>query len=386
MKRISFRGSLALSLLSLALSSAQAQSNPPVNRNRPKPKSSATREIGQPQSTDPAPNKMAESPEQKPVNVPAPQPTPQPVVQPAAAVEAKSVSSKRPKVMVLDFDARGLPQWWGTWDVGSLFGNIMVSRLSRTQMYDVVERARMNDLIQEQNLTQDERFKQDKITKIGRLLGADYILFGYLTNFSRKKSDKIFVKQYSAAISYSVRLIDIASGTVVKSAEIDYVSGKNNKLVMSGDNTFNPNDPDFLQSLFGKAINESVELGVARLTGEQQMVATTQPASTGSSNSKTSAVVAPPVNDGKLRGFIAAVDGESVIINRGQSHGVKVGDVFEVTRGGVVDPETGRVLRAKVIAEIKITSVESDSADASFVLRKDKVVVKDSVVLKADNK
>ena len=389
MKRISFRGLLALSLLSLALSSAQAQSNPPVNRNRPKPKSSATREIGQPQSTEPAPNKMAESPEQKPVNVPAPQPTVQPVVQPAAVVEAKSVSSKRPKVMVLDFDARGLPQWWGTWDVGSLFGNIMVSRLSRTQMYDVVERARMHDLIQEQNLTQDERFKQDKITKIGRLLGADYILFGYLTNFSRKKSDKIFIKQYSALISYSVRLIDIASGTVVKSAEIDYVSGKNNKTVLSGDKEFNPNDPDFLQSLFGKAINEAVEMGVERLTGEQQMVATnTKPASVSSSgNSKTSApTVAPPVNDGKLRGFIAAVDGESVIINRGQSHGVKVGDVFEVTRGGVVDPETGKVLRAKVIAEIKITSVESDSADASFVLRKDKVVVKDSVVLKADNK
>ncbi len=387
MKRISFRGLMALGLLSLALSSAQAQSNPPTSRNRPKPKSSATREIGQPQSAEPAPNKMAETPAQNPVNVPAPQPAAQPAAHPAAVVEAKSVSSKRPKVMVLDFDARGLPQWWGSWDVGSLFGNIMVSRLSRTQMYDVVERARMHDLIQEQNLTQDERFKQDKITKIGRLLGADYILFGYLTNFSRKKSDKIFIKQYSALISYSVRLIDIASGTVVKSAEIDYVSGKNNKTVLSGDKEFNPNDADFLQSLFGKAINEAVEQGVARLTGEQQMVATnTVPMSSSTGNSKTSAVVPPPVNDGKLRGFIAAVDGETVIINRGQTHGVKVGDVFEVTRGGVVDPETGRVLRAKVIAEIKITSVESDSADASLVLRKDKVVVKDSVVLKADNK
>jgi curli biogenesis system outer membrane secretion channel CsgG len=383
MKRLFTPGLFTLSFLLLVFSSAQAQtSNPPTNRNRPKPKTTATpttRDIGQPQASEPVPAKAVEQPAPKPVvvNTPAPQPV--------ATSVAKPASSKRPKVMVLDFDARGLPQWWGTWDVGSLFGNIMVSRLSRTQTYDVVERARMQDLIQEQNLSMDERFKQDKITKIGRLLGADYILFGYLTNFSRKMSDKIFVKQYSALISYSIRLIDIASGTVVKSAEIDYVSGKNNKMVLSGDNTFNPNDPDFLQSLFGKAINESVEMGIAKLTGEQQAVAiSNQPSST--SSSKSSSFVPPPVNDGKLRGLIAAVEGESVIINRGQTHGVKVGDVFEVTRGGVVDPETGRVLRAKVIAEIKITGVDTDSADASFLTRKEKVVVKDTIVLKAENK
>jgi curli biogenesis system outer membrane secretion channel CsgG len=380
MKRLLLQGLFTLSFLSLVFSSLQAQSNPPTNRNRPKPKSSATREIGQPQSPETEPAKKVEASTPKPVAVPAPQPV--------VISVAKPASSKRLKVMVLDFDARGLPQWWGTWNVGSLFGNIMVSRLSRTEMYDVVERTRMNDLIQEQNLSQDERFRQDKITKIGRLLGADYILFGYLTNFSRKKSGKfIVVNQYSAAISYSVRLVDIASGTVVKSAEIDYVSDKNNKMVMSGDNTFNPNDPDFLQSLFGKAINEAVEMGIEKLTGEKQIVVTTtQPTSAMPTSAKTSAFVPPPVNDGKLRGFIAAVDGESVIINRGQTHGVKVGDVFEVTRGGVVDPETGKVLRAKVIAEIKITSVESDSADASFISRKEKVVVKDSIVLKAENK
>jgi curli biogenesis system outer membrane secretion channel CsgG len=380
MKRLLPRCLFTLSVLLLAFSCVQAQtSNPPTNRNRPKPKTTGTtRDIGQPQTAEPAPAKTVEQPAPKPV-VAAPAP------QPVATSVAKPVSSKRPKVMVLDFDARGLPQWWGSWDVGSLFGNIMVSRLSRTEMYDVVERARMHDLIQEQNLSMDERFKQDKITKIGRLLGADYILFGYLTNFSRKKSDKIFVKQYSALISYSIRLIDIASGTVVKSAEIDYVSGKNSKMVMSGDNTFNPNDPDFLQSLFGKAINESVEMGVERLTGERQMTVASQPTSTQPSN-KTSNFVPPPVNDGKLRGFIAAVEGESVIINRGQTHGVKVGDVFEVTRGGVTDPETGKVLRAKVIAEIKITNVDTDSADASFLSRKEKVVVKDSIVLKAENK
>lgn len=57
-----------------------------------------------------------------------------------------------------------------------------------------------------------------------------------------------------------------------------------------------------------------------------------------------------------------------------------------MTRGGIADPETGRILRPKVIAEIKITSVEDSSADGAITSQKEKVVAKDSIVLKAANK
>jgi curli biogenesis system outer membrane secretion channel CsgG len=361
----------SLSLLSLIYSTARSQ----TDRNRPKPKTSTTRELRQQENAQPA-EKASES---APTTAPAP---PQPV------------SNRKRKVMVMDFDARGIPQWWGKWDVGSLFANVMVSRLSRSDTYDVVERERMKALIDEQNLSQDERFRQDKVTKIGQLLGADYVLFGYLTNFLRKKSNKVFYNEYSAAISFSVRLVDVSSSKVVNSAEIDYAS-KDRKVVMGDDKTFNPNDPDFLQSLFGKAINESVGQAVEKLTGGNQTAGRAASASgervaqtsvKSQMNTTTPTVSAAPVNDGKLRGFIAAVDGANVIINRGQSNGVKVGDVFEVTRGGITDPETGSILRPKVIAEIKITGVDDNSADGAITSQKEKVVAKDSVVLKAAKK
>jgi curli biogenesis system outer membrane secretion channel CsgG len=287
--------------------------------------------------------------------------------------------------MVTDFDARGVPRWWGDWDIGSLFANSMITRLSRTGTFDVVERERMKAIVDEQNLTQDERFRQDKVTKIGQLLGADYVLFGYLTNFSRKKSNKFLYNEYSAAISFSVRLVDISSGTVVNSAEIDYVSAKDHKVVMQDDKAFSPNDPDFVQSLFGKAINEAIGQAVERLTGETS-APINQTAMIRPNN--LSAPTGPPAqpDDGKLRGMIAAVDGSNVIINRGLTQGVKVGDIFEVTRGGITDPETGRILRAKVIAEIRITSVDDSSADGAITSQKEKVATKDSVVAKAANK
>lgn len=359
MKTPSLIGFGVLILLSVASSPLRAQ----TDRNRPKPKTNTTREIGQPENSA-APSKNAT------------------VAPPTTSAASPPQSNRRRKVMVTDFDARGVPKWWGDWDIGSLFANSMITRLSNTGTYDVVERERMKAIIEEQNLSQDERFRQDKVTKIGQLLGADYVLFGYLTNFARKKSNKVFYSEYSAAISFTLRLVDVSSGTVVKSAEIDYVSGKSQKVVLQDEKTFNPNDPDFVQSLFGKAINESVSQGVQRLTGEMPAPIAQITTDTKKTLAAPGSAAATPA-DGKIRGMVAAVDGNTVIINRGRSQGVKVGDVFEVTRGGITDPETGRILRAKVIAELRITNIEDGSADAEIVSQKEKVAAKDSVVSKS---
>lgn len=361
MKKLLLSTASSLSLLTFLLSPALSQ----TDRNRPKPKPQTTREIGQPENPQPESGKT---------NGAAP-------IVPPAATSRPQISTRKRKVMVMDFDARGIPHWWGTWDVGSLFANAMVTSLSGTGTYDVVERERMKAIIEEQNLTQDERFRQDKVTKIGQLLGADYVVFGYLTNFARKKSNKVFYNEYSAAISFSVRLVDVSSGSIVKSSEVEYVSKDSKKIVGDDIKTFNPNDPDFLQSLFGKAINESIGQAVMKLTGETSvsLAQSGMPNQKGTSNPQVAP--APPI-DGKLHGAIAAVDGNNVIINRGQAQGVKVGDVFEVTRGGITDPETGRMLRPKVIGEIRITNVDDGSADGTLISQKEKIVTKDTIVSK----
>jgi curli biogenesis system outer membrane secretion channel CsgG len=349
---------VSLIVLTVFFAPARSQTD-----RKPKPKTTTSRELGQPETPQPQTDKSE-------------------ALAPTVARQPTTSNRKR-KIMVLDFDARGIPQWWGTWDVGSLFANVMVSRLARTDTYDVVERERMKALIDEQNLTQDERFRQEKVTRIGQLLGADSVLFGYLTNFSRKKSNKFLYNEYSAEIGFSVRLVDISSGKVLKSEEITYVSDKGRKVAMADDKAFNPNDPDFLQSLFGKAINESIAQAVQKLTGETESIAALPTSSKTKASALTSAPASAPANDGKVHGSIAAIDGNTVIINRGQAQGIKIGDMFEVTRGGITDPETGRMLRPKVIGEIRITNVEDASADGEIVSQKEKLVTKDLVVSRA---
>src|ERR1700686_965072 len=272
-------------------------------------------------------------------------------------------------VMVPDFDARGIYRWWqGNWDIGSLFANSIMGPLSRTQSFEVVERARTREVIAEQVTSESERFSQPAITKAGRLFGADYILFGDLLDFSRKKGGNPLVKEVQVSIRLSARLVSVATGKVYRSTEISYLSPKSKEyLLLGSDKEPNPNDPEFLQSLFGKAITEAAAQTVSQLTGE------------GVGTSSTS--VPPPAGTGKAvpertakvteNGLIAEVTGNKVVINLGSSNGVKIGALFAVVHviKEVRDPQDpSKIIMRKTeeLARIKITSVEGAASEGTL--------------------
>jgi hypothetical protein len=226
----------------------------------------------------------------------------------------------------------------------------------------------MKELINEQTTTESERFSQPKITKIGRLLGADYILFGDLQDFSRKKGKNPFVKETQVSIRLSARLVSVATGKVYKSAEVIYLSPKNKEYFALSDKEVNPNDPEFLQSVFGKAITEAAVQTVAQLTGEESTpsaIPTT--ANTGAATKPSSAAAVAAEN-----GLIADVTGNTVVINLGSSHGVKPGNQFAVVRvvKEVHDPKdpTKVILRkTEELVRIRITSVQSAASEGIVI-------------------
>jgi curli biogenesis system outer membrane secretion channel CsgG len=287
-----------------------------------------------------------------------------------AKVPAAPLAPKAKKVMITDFDARGIAKWWGgSWDIGSLFANSVLGPLSRTGGYEVVERDRMMEVFKEQGLSESERFSQAAVTKIGRLLGADYILFGFLTDFSRKKSNMMVYSEISAQISFTARFVDVATGKVLNTAEVNYASPKK-RMVMKNEAELNPNDPEFLQSLFGKAIQESAKMAVSQLTGESA-VGTPMP-NTGNTNSLLPRTDTPaPAANMPLQGKVADVTGTTITINRGRRHGVKEGQFFVILKvvKEIKDPDTGKVISQKTeeLARLRITRVEDAVAEGSLV-------------------
>lgn len=286
----------------------------------------------------------------------------------------KSNKNAPKKVMIVDFDARGLKQWWqGNWDIGNLFANSIVGPMSRTSSFEVVERERMKEIFAEQDISGEERFKQSSITKVGRLLGADLIMFGYLTDFSRKRKSLFLYTEVNAQIRFSVRLVDVATGKVVNSVEISYNSPKQKERpILANDKEVDPNDPEFLQSMFGQAIVEASKLAVEQLSGEKSadsVVVIDANAKTGGKNNSQSNSTPSPKSP--LKAVIVDVSGKSVIITKGTNHGVSAGQIFAVVKvvKEVKNPDTQEVIFRKTeeIARIKITSAQAEAAEGEII-------------------
>lgn len=250
-----------------------------------------------------------------------------------------------------------------------MFSNSVIGPLSRVENYEVVERARMNSIFNEQGLLESERFSQSQITKIGRLLGADYILFGDLQDFSRRKSKNPFIKETQVSIRLSARLVSVATGKVFKAAEITYLSPKDKDYFSFSSKEVDPNDPEFVQSIFGKAITDAALQTVAQLTGETGAQTVTV-ASTPGTKPPSSGSAAPAGN--AESGVIADVTGNTVVINLGSTHGVKTGTQFAVVKviKEVRDPKNPDKIifkKTEELARVKITSVSGAASEATLV-------------------
>lgn len=85
---------------------------------------------------------------------------------------------------------------------------MLISDLSNVNMIDIVERDRIEDILNEQELNNTSAFDQSSASEIGKLLGAEIILTGaYFEMFDSFRID--------------ARFIDVATGEILKAEGVD---------------------------------------------------------------------------------------------------------------------------------------------------------------------
>lgn len=90
--------------------------------------------------------------------------------------------------------------------------DMLISDLDKVSMLDVVERARLEEILKEQKLNNSAKFDQETATKIGKLLGAEHIMTGsFFELMGRLRIDS--------------RLIDVETGRIIKSEGVDGPTG-----------------------------------------------------------------------------------------------------------------------------------------------------------------
>jgi curli biogenesis system outer membrane secretion channel CsgG len=195
--------------------------------------------------------------------------------------------------------------------------------------YNVVARAQLDKVLAEQSLNNSDLVDPKAAQKVGRLLGAKYVVLGSLISVNFQNGYPVSKDKYETKVQ--IQLVETETGSIKVS---DTFVGTESGYAMQREPT-NPNVISVSAGIkcFENNLKSIAQQFIDRLTAMNP-----------------------------LEGLVVAIEGDRVAINLGASSGVKVGQEFFVfTEGNALkDPATGEVLsRQKTnIARLVVVSVE----------------------------
>jgi curli biogenesis system outer membrane secretion channel CsgG len=279
------------------------------------------------------------------------------------------------RVALLDFDYASINHWWsGNWDVGKGIADLVVTSLVKDGTYSVVERKKLDALLQEQNFSNSDRANPTSASKIGRVLGVNAMIVGSITQFGLEQKSStlggiasaiggwggggIGKKEGKASVAVDARLVDVNTGEILAVAAGKGTSKRSGLLLGGGGGGgggwgaggIDMSSSNFQDTILGEATRMAVEDLSAQLIAQAGRVEATTV---------------------KVEGLVADIAGDQVIINVGKNAGVSVGMILAVERVGreVKDPATGKVLRkiTSAIGELQVTEADDSSAVAKVL-------------------
>jgi curli biogenesis system outer membrane secretion channel CsgG len=293
-----------------------------------------------------------------------------------AAVTITALSGQAPakkRIAVFDFDNAAVQGavsslFFSTAapNLGKAAADLLVNRLVQDGSASVIERAAIDKLLAEQNLSNSDRFDPATAAKIGRILGVDAIILGSITHYDYEdKTTGGGGNRFGGfggsgmTTKHDIRALVQISARVVSpdTAEVMTVSQGAGEIVRKGvkiDIRDTSRTNPFAQASANPIMNEAMDKAVVQLGGQL-----------GQGFPKL-----PPRNP-VIDGLVADANGAGrLILNVGGNHGVKQGDRLQVWRAGkeVRDPATGAILLRDdtLLGEAVVNTVNDISSIADF--------------------
>jgi curli biogenesis system outer membrane secretion channel CsgG len=266
----------------------------------------------------------------------------------AAWLLAPAMVLAQPRVAVMNFENNSTWSYWGD-RLGEAAADELVTQLLKSGSYRMIERSQLAAVLAEQDLGASGAVDASTAANIGRLLGAQLILTGSITQFSIETVSGGFRglggSRSKAQTILDVRLVDTTTGEILVAE-----NGQGEKTWGGGFFRGTNLERDFDAGVAQEALRPAIEQVAETLADQSDRFASMEP-------------VAPAAQ-------IVGVRDGSYYINQGENFDVAVGQRFEVIR--VVDEITdanGNVLDriTDTVGVIEVTRVLSQSAICSVV-------------------
>jgi curli biogenesis system outer membrane secretion channel CsgG len=336
-------------------------------------------------SSTPAPAVAATSaPPPPPAAAPAPAPAAAPVPvasapAPALAPTGATSQAEKKRVIVDEFDystvKTSVQAVFNTQaDIGKGIRAMLVKRMADANKVVIVERAKVDQLMAEQDRNASNRVKQGSGARVGKISGADAVLAGDIVVFGRddKKTNigaggfargpfagiHIKKEEDKAVVVIDYRLVDAETSEVIATGEArgestrksSGLGGMGGSFGGGGGGGIDMTSSNFGQTIIGEATQDCVnKLGDILSQQATNMKKTVR----------------------EVEARVADVSGGTIVISAGATDGVNVGETFEILKvlREVRDPQTKEVLDTvtEKTGEMTITSVRDKIATGAYI-------------------
>ncbi len=148
-------------------------------------------------------------------------------IAPSVSMQKEILSSKNWNVAVLDFnyEFEGEGNVSGTnyvsagKDGGRVVADLLSAELVRLDNVTLIERSQISKVLDEQALQQSGAIKTETAASVGKLVGADAVVMGELTDYVSWSN----LAGYGSTISFSMRMIEAETGKVIMNGSISRV-------------------------------------------------------------------------------------------------------------------------------------------------------------------
>ena len=255
--------------------------------------------------------------------------------------ESKYTAPRR-RIGVIAFDNKAP---YAQQRIGDTATDILITELVKSGKFIVVERDKMDKIMDEQKLGQSGAIDPNTAAKVGKILGLNAIVTGSISQFGVKKEGKDFLvtqsKQQIVECTVDIRVVDTETGQVLLAD-----SGKGVVRKASGKVLGMGNSSKYDETLEGEALRAAIVKFTDNIISQ--------------------------VNQKPWSCRVAAVSNGRVYLNAGLEAGVQVGQKLKVFSQGaaIMDPTTGLLLgyEESELGTLKIASYFGDNGSIADVV------------------
>jgi curli biogenesis system outer membrane secretion channel CsgG len=281
----------------------------------------------------------------------------------AATRVLSAADAPKPRVAVLEFKNKAEGYAWAWYRAGEAAQDMFVTELVRKGGFRVMEREKLEAILQEKDLQLSGDIDPKTAVKLGKMIGVEYLIAGAVTELGVADRD---VSVPSYLFGGRLPSVDVRSQKMDAAVDARAFSTQTGEIVWADTASESTSDSSVYVAGAGGGVEDRRKLD--RLL---RPVVVKLAESLGRTKISTSGLGGASDASGVV-GKIAKAGGGAIYVNVGSEAGIKEGDEYDVYRPGDVikDPDTGEVLGANEVkvGRIKIIAIRGPRLSSAITL------------------